>query len=317
MRHIILLDPIEKLVIKKDSTLLMALTFQEKGEEVYLLFEKDFSITNNKSYSYEVHKFSGEIKGDQYLDHFVLGDSEVIELKKGDVFHMRLDPPFDARYLRVCWMLKEIKKVGVTVINDPEGIILNNEKLMAFSSKESLPTYVGAGFYQLSQFVGEQLTEGIKDFILKPLDLYQGIGVTKYTYKDERSLKDLFIQKVSEFKGAVVVQPFVSEISKGEVRALYYNGQEIGTILKVPKSGEYLANIAQGASFSPYELTQQERLECERISKVLSSQGVPFIAFDILNHKISEVNITCPGLLVEVSHAHERNLASKILELLE
>ena len=48
MAHIFFIDPIEKLNIKKDSTLMMALTFQQMGLESYILFEKDFFVTNSQ-----------------------------------------------------------------------------------------------------------------------------------------------------------------------------------------------------------------------------------------------------------------------------
>ena len=41
-----------------------------------------------------------------------------------------------------------------------------------------------------------------------------------------------------------------------------------------------------------------------------------FIAFDILNDYLQEVNITCPGLLVEVSEAVGKNLAKDIIKMI-
>jgi glutathione synthase len=46
------------------------------------------------------------------------------------------------------------------------------------------------------------------------------------------------------------------------------------------------------------------------------SFGVDWVAFDILGESITEVNITCPGLLVEVSYAHKRNLADVVVDML-
>jgi glutathione synthase len=37
--------------------------------------------------------------------------------------------------------------------------------------------------------------------------------------------------------------------------------------------------------------------------------GVNFIAYDILAGAVTEVNVTCPGLLVEVSYALNENMA--------
>jgi glutathione synthase len=53
---------------------------------------------------------------------------------------------------------------------------------------------------------------------------------------------------------------------------------------------------------------------CTEITAYLKRVGVRFVAFDILGESVSEVNMTCPGLLVEVSSAHKKNLALEILK---
>ena len=82
--------------------------------------------------------------------------------------------------------------------------------------------------------------------------------------------------------------------------------------MKVPSKGSYLANIAQGASYEATKLEEAVKSECTKISKEFYLNDVPWIAFDVLDNKISEANITCPGLLVEVSKALGKNLANEI-----
>ena len=51
--------------------------------------------------------FNGSLRdGSFYLESFSLGESRMIELGRKDIIHMRLDPPFDTKYLRILWMLK-------------------------------------------------------------------------------------------------------------------------------------------------------------------------------------------------------------------
>jgi len=121
---------------------------------------------------------------------------------------------------------------------------------------------------------------------------------------------------VIELQGPVIVQPFVEAVTKGEIRSVYFKGVEIGTILKTPKDGEFLSNIAQGASFWKEPLTETARNRAEPIVKELLDFGVDWVAFDILGDAISEVNITCPGLLVEVSYAYQKNLADVVIDLM-
>ena len=46
MKHILFIDPLDKLVPKKDSSLMLALTLKMMGVETYLLFEPNFFFTN-------------------------------------------------------------------------------------------------------------------------------------------------------------------------------------------------------------------------------------------------------------------------------
>lgn len=311
MRQILLIDPLERLNIKKDSSLMLGLAMQRRGIETYVCFESDFAIHNNGPQKLTVHSFKGELKEDQiYLASFETTGAKVIELNQSDVVHMRLDPPFDSRYLRILWMLDHLVSMGIKVMNDPRGIMQFNEKLYAYRSQGAVPSFIGANLRLAQEFV-QKLKP--KSLILKPMDLYSGIGVEK---PDLNSWEKRFQEKVIELNGPVIVQPFIEAVTKGEIRSLYFKGKEIGTILKTPKDGEFLSNIAQGASFHAEPLSELAKSRTEPIVKELLGYGVDWVAFDILADAVSEVNITCPGLLVEVSYAHKKNLADVVIDMM-
>lgn len=312
MRHLLLIDPLEKLNTKKDSSFMLALAMQRRGIEAYVFFENDFAIHNQGTQKLTVHSFKGTLKEDQiYMESFETTGSKVIELTKADVIHMRLDPPFDSRYLRILWMLDNLVAEGIKVMNDPRGIMVFNEKLYAYRKEGAVASFVGQNLKLAQQFVSN-----LKDataLILKPMDLYSGIGVEKLPLN---GWEKRFEEKVIELNGPVIVQPFVEAVTKGEIRSLYFKQKEIGTILKTPKDGEFLSNIAQGASFHAEPLTPKARARCEAIVKELAAYKVDWVAFDILGDSVTEVNITCPGLLVEVSYALKKNLADVVLDLM-
>jgi glutathione synthase len=314
MRHLLLIDPIEKLNVKKDSSFMLALALQRRGIETYVFFEKDFATHNQGTQKLTVHAFEGELKEDGiYMSAFKTTHTKVIELDAAtDIIHMRLDPPFDSRYLRILWMLDDLAQMGMQVLNHPRGIMLFNEKLYAYRAKGSVASFVGQNVKLAAQFV-HNLNPKPSALILKPMDLYSGIGVEKLpvTGWEER-----FEEKVNELNGPVIVQPFIEAVTKGEVRSLYFKGQELGTILKMPKEGEFLSNIAQGATFKAVELSELSRSRCEAFVKELADYGVDWVAFDILGDAVTEVNITCPGLLVEVSYALKKNLADVVIDLI-
>lgn len=312
MKQILFIDPLEKLNIKKDSTLMLAATMKQMQIEVVLLFEQDFYFSNYANGGLLVYDFDVQFAEDGfYLKSFAKTQAKKIQLKAQDIFHMRIDPPFDARYLRYLWMLRSFQQVGVKVINSPDGILKFNEKLHAYSQKSSLPSFVGASVSEFENFC-RSLSTNYQDLILKPLDMFQGMGVEKLSLQDT-NLLSRFSEKIIECGGPVVAQPFYNAVKDGEIRSIYFLGSELASILKVPREGEFLANIAQGASFSPVQLSSSVKSDCDQIAKDLNAEGVPWVAFDIMGSHVSEINITCPGLLVEVSYAVKRNLAKEII----
>lgn len=313
MRHLLLIDPLERLNIKKDSSLMLALAMQKRGIETYIFFEKDFAIQNTGPQKLRVHSFEGSLKEDGiYLANFETTHEKIIELNTSDVIHMRLDPPFDSRYQRILWMLDHLDTQGIKVINNPRGIMIFNEKLYAYRNEGAPASYIGSNLKLAQQFV-QHLDPKPSALILKPMDLYSGLGVEKLPLNN---WEKRFEEKVIELQGPVIVQPFIEAVTKGEIRSVYFKGKELGTILKTPKDGEFLSNIAQGASFHAEPLSDLARKRVEPIVKELMEHGVDWVAFDILADSITEVNITCPGLLVEVSYAYQSNLAEILLDMM-
>jgi glutathione synthase len=311
MSHIFFVDPIEKLNIKKDSSLMIGLSFMNKGEEVYLLFENDFSVSTKGESKLKVYPYKGSFKDDgYYLEGIELGTPKELTISNTDTIHMRIDPPYDSRYQRYLWMLDFIQtRTGCEIVNNPIGIMKHNEKLAAYKRDKSLKSFIGSSVEGFINFVSELKNEGIKDLILKPLDLYSGIGVQKVSI-DDTNLETIFKNKVKEFQGAIITQPFQDEVYEGEIRSVYLNGEEIGSIMKRPVGGDFLANIAQGAHFESYILEGDIKKECDEIALELLKDGVNFIAYDILGGAVTEINVTCPGLLVEVSYALKKNIAN-------
>lgn len=308
--HILFIDPLEKLNIKKDSSLMAALSFQKLGKEVYLLFEEDFYVNNLEKTALNVYGFEGAMKEDGfYLESFKLKKKKEVFLGEGDTVHMRIDPPYDMRYHRYLWMLDYMSHAcGCEVVNNPVGIMKRNDKIEAFKLNGAVDSFVGASAEGFKHHVMKLKEQGYTDIILKPLDLYSGIGVEKLSL-DQENLMSRFQEKVEEYHGAIIAQPFLKEVYDGEYRAVYFDGEEVGSILKRPLPGEYLTNIAQGAKYEKVDLPAKVKENCDKTARSLLKDGIRIIAFDILGESITEVNITCPGLFVEVSYANKKNLA--------
>lgn len=315
MRQIFYIDPLEKLNLKKDSTLMLALTMQLRGTECLLVFEKDLAWSNRGT-ELRAHRFIGSFRPDgSYLESLALGETVSLKLRPSDVFHMRLDPPFDGRYLRYLWLLDQWEREGIRIINSPRSIMHFNEKLLAYQQPAAFASWVGESTASFKTFLAHLKDQGHGQVVLKPLDLYSGIGVEKWRLDDAELVKR-FEEKARELGGPIVAQPFIEAVTEGEVRAIYFAGKHLGSILKIPKQGEFISNIAHGGSFQPYELPEDIQRQCEQLCQFMDISKVPWVAFDILGGVVTEANITCPGLVTEVSYAHKKNIAGMIADLI-
>lgn len=294
---------------------MLALALRRMGQQVFLLDEADLAWGNRPT-PLRVRGIDGSFEdGGHYMKNVTAVGESYETPGKGDIVHMRLDPPFDTRYLRALWLLEEWEGQGVRVINRPRSIMRWNEKLVAYRRPEAVASWVGREVGGFTAFLKQLEAEGVAEVVLKPLDLYSGIGVEKWRLNDP-GLFARFAAKTSELGGALVAQAFMPEVAKGEIRALYFAGEHLGSILKKPKAGDFISNIAHGGTFEACELPSQARQRCEEMCAEFSQDGVPWVAFDILGDVVTEANITCPGLLVEVSHAHKKDLAARIGELI-
>ncbi len=292
MKHIFLIDPIEKLTIYKDSSLFFMNYLKEKQHEVYILYTEDLSIVNKGGTYLTLYNFEG-VNKDNKVDSFVVTSQIKMKLDTNCVVNMRLDPPFNEHYLKNLWVLTLFEELGIQVINSPKGILKWNEKILALKNDFSAKSCIGSNLETIEKFLKDTDSE---HFIVKPLNLYQGLGVKKLK-KDEvyHFFKDL---KEKDF---FILQPYLKEIENGEIRVTYFAGKKIGGILKSPKKGSYLANVAQGATYKEYGLDKNIERRCLEICNELLKDGISWIAFDIIGDKFSEVNITCPGLIVELA----------------
>lgn len=317
IQHILLIDPLEKLVTKKDSSLMLALSLKARGIPVGLLFLADLFWSNQENSTLKVYDFDGAINPETfYLDSFHLGHAQEWQVNKYVIIHMRLDPPFDARYLRTLWLLQALQGTGARVLNDPMGIARYNEKITALEHSSSLPSFVGNSTEALAAYLDSYPELEREEFaIIKPLDMFQGYGVVKVPARRQDMLQ-AFAAEMIKSGTPLIVQPFAKKVESGETRAIFFKGQELGSILKVPQAGQFLANIAQGASYRPVDLTAGQKRHCLDICNRVATDGVDWVAFDLLGDAVSEVNVTCPGLLVEVSNALKRNLANDLIDFM-
>ncbi|MEC8587766.1 MAG: glutathione synthase, partial [Pseudomonadota bacterium] len=158
----VVMDPIESINAKKDTTLAMLLAAQQKGWSVQYMTQPDLYSLEGVS---RARVRALKVK-DNPEDWFQLGAEKDVELSELDVILMRKDPPFDLDYIYTTYLLEQAHLSGTLVVNNPQSLRDCNEKMFATQFPQCCPALlVSADPGRLKAFHLEH-----KDVIYKPLD---------------------------------------------------------------------------------------------------------------------------------------------------
>jgi glutathione synthase len=308
-KQLFIIDPLGSLNTRYDTTVKLAFCLSKLGKRVFIGLAGDLFLSSHPT-CVSIHAQELVFQGSHY--DFEIKDNGTMALKDFEMVHMRKEPPYDTHYLETLWLLTKARDQTL-IINDPLALERFNEKLMiADFEQDSTPLFVSSDPVALYDFAQSVC---LGDVVVKPLNLFGGRGVIRLQQK-ATMLDDL---KRETEHGAVrrLVQKYEPRVVDGEVRAFTVCGQDIAWCLKVPASGNFLANTREGSTLAEYSPSKSEREVVVRVSKKLLDKGIYIAGFDIICGKISEINITCPALLgpdresiVEVDRA-----AQALLEL--
>jgi glutathione synthase len=123
----VLMDPIQSIHYKKDSTLAMLWEAEKRGWSIYYVEQKDLFLRDGAVFANArlLKVFQNPEKW------FELGVSQEMPLTDLNIILMRKDPPFDLEYIYTTYLLEYAERAGVLVVNKPQSLRDANEKLCA------------------------------------------------------------------------------------------------------------------------------------------------------------------------------------------
>ena len=205
-----------------------------------------------------------------------------------DAVLVRTDPPVDADYLAMTLLL-EFARDRTLVVNDPRALREANEKLYACRFPELMPpTVVTADAATLLAFAARH--DGA---VLKPLDGHGGAGVVRLSVGDPDG-PALVAASTGDGSRQVMAQQFLPGVADGDRRILLVDGEPLGVLNRRPAPGEFRANIGLGASVDVVELDDRDRRIVDALAPSLRADGLWFVGIDVIDGRLSEVNVTSP-----------------------
>jgi glutathione synthase len=317
-------DPITRLRPAKDSSVALMQAAQRAGQVVWVCTPADLSAAEDPSHPQGGHialavaqrvtlaAITPTPSGwDVPEPWYVAGEPELLPLDAFARVWMRKDPPVDEAYLYATHLLELGERRGVRVLNRPESLRAWNEKLSSLRFSHLMaPSMVSGRVDQLAAFTAQH-----GEVVLKPLGGRAGQGVV-FAAADTPGLRALLELVTHQERLPVMVQAFLPGVSAGDKRILLVDGEPLGAVNRLPMAGDFRSNLAVGGAPEATELSQAERQICAELAPALRAEGLFFVGIDVIDGRLSEINVTSPTGVREVERLGGLPLADQTMELL-
>jgi glutathione synthase len=308
MRFVVIMDPPSTVLEDKDTTFALMLEMQRRGHRVDHCMQRDLYLDRGKLCA----TVRPATMKREAAEPIVLGAPEDVCLHDVDAVLERTDPPFDSDYLW-CSLLLDGLREDTLVINDPRGLRTANEKLYACNFPELMPrTLVTGDKKKAKRFLGEVGGLGV----VKPLGGAGGEGVFMLR-ADDMNLNAILEHATRNGTQLAMVQEFLPAVREGDKRILVLEGEPLGAILRVPQRDDVRSNIHVGGTVVKAEITAAELRIIETLAPRLRQDGLYFVGLDVIGGKLTEVNVTSPTGIQQMSRLDGENYESRVIEWIE
>ena len=318
--QLFVIDPIAQLRPTKDSSVALMQAAQRAGQQVWVCTPADLAVHGRdpahqplvRAQPLHLAAIRPTASGWELPEPwFEAAEPRWLPLAAFPRVWMRKDPPVDEAYLYATHLLELAERQGTRVLNRPASLRAWNEKLGALRwSHLMAPSLVASRVDQLAAFAAEH-----GEVVLKPLGGRAGLGVVR-SHGEAPGLKALLELVTGQQQLPVMVQAFLPAVVAGDKRILLVDGEPLGAVNRRPAAGEFRSNLAVGGQPEACELSDAERRICAELAPALRAEGLFFVGIDVIDGRLSEINVTSPTGVREVERLGGIPLADQTMERL-
>lgn len=310
------------------STTHLALAALNRGHDICYVTPGDFVLRQDDSLAVRALTLpSAKYKKAETLHKDLQGEDtkvEVMDVTEIDVLLLRNDPsedsadrPWAAQVGAIFGRIAAAR--GVTVLNDPEGLIRAQNKLyfQEFPASVRPDTLISKSIEEIRGFVENQP----KGAILKPLQGSGGKNVFKIASPKDANLNQIFEAVSGE--GYLIAQGFMPAAAEGDVRFFLMNGVPLqsegkfAAFRRAPAKGDIRSNIHAGGTAEKIEVSDTMLRIAEAVRPKLIQDGMFLVGLDIVGDKLLEINVFTPGGLNNLSQMYETDFSQSVIAALE
>jgi glutathione synthase len=314
----VIMDPLNTLSLKKDSTLAIIRACQLRNIDVYYVNQSDLHLMDEQVYAIMrtlrltdpfCQNLDPALAGQTW---YTLGEEERIALTEMDAILMRKDPPFDMEYVYSTYLLERAEAQGVLVANKPQSLRDCNEKLFATAFPQCGPPLVVSRRAEILKAFHTRE----KNVIFKKLDGMGGASIFRVMQGDP-NLSVVLETLTNHGQEQIMGQLYLPEIADGDKRILLIDGEPIPYALaRIPSAGETRGNLAAGGRAEGRALTDRDRWIAEQVGPELKRRGLIFVGIDVIGDYLTEINVTCPTCIRQLDEQFSLDIGGQLVESL-
>lgn len=303
-RHLFIMDPLSTIEIAKDTSSLLIKEGLTRGHDVYFTDLAGLTLTPqflrvrcSKVLAVNSDRYQMLEAGDEFAESF-------------DVIWLRKDPPFDETYLAHLSLFDRLNEEKTLFINNPSQVRALNEKLTIFNFPEFIAeTIVTMNLEEIRAFWQRR-----GKIVIKSLTGFSGQDVEMLI--DESKDWDKLVKLSNNGTRFIMAQEFLENVYLGDKRIYLLDGQIIGQLLRVPQNS-FKGNLHAGGQAASTDLTDREKEIANEVGKFLQTAGVLFAGIDLIDGRLTEINVTSPGVVVEANRVSGTTLEKDIWDCVE
>lgn len=306
MKLAVVIDPIEKLNPKKDSSIAMLRAAATLGLQLFYMTPADMYVVDGKPYAKLTQIEVSQTSTDWYSSQ----PSEHTALTQMDIIIMRKDPPFDMNYIYTTYLLELAENQGTLVVNKPQGLRDANEKYFTTQFPQCCPPTLISQDKQLLQNFWQQHS----DVIYKPLDGMGGRSIFHVT-ESGRNINVIIDTLTENGQVPIMAQRYLPAIrTQGDKRILIVDDYVVPyTLARIPQGNDERGNLAQGAEGVVAAITPHELQMAQSMIPTLQARGLTLVGLDVIGEHVTEINVTSPTCLVEIEKATNEKVAERLI----
>ena len=306
----VVMDPIDTIKPKKDSTLAMLLAAQRQGWDIVYFRQQDLEVRDGAPRGHGARL----LVRDDSERWFEIGVPWSGGLETLDSLLMRKDPPFDMEYIYTTYILERAESEGALVVNRPQGLRDMNEKVYtAWFPQCCAPTLITRDMADMHSFLREHLK-----IVCKPLYGMGGRSIFVVDRGDKNA--NVVFETMTEYGSRyAIVQRYLPDIvSTGDSRILVIDGEPAPYALaRIPTESDHRGNLAAGARGVGRELTDRDRWLVAEMGPALRQRGMLFVGLDVIGGYVTEINVTSPTGVRELDKQFKTEIAGLLMDAIE